>query len=68
MSDTPLIWTSKGNVPIDSLTYKHGWVDTEKYIAFEERWYDATGELVKNNTHAYAKSGLVMGGEQAVMA
>jgi hypothetical protein len=68
MSDTPLIYTSKGNVPEASLTYRHGWVDTETYISFEERWYDATGELVKNNAHIYRKTGINIGGEQAVMA
>lgn len=67
MNDTPLIFTSKGNVPIESLRYEHQWSETDDYVSLEERWFDADGELVKNNRHMLAKRGLVIGGEQAVM-
>jgi hypothetical protein len=64
----PLIWTSKGNLPVESLRYVHGWSETETYISFEERWYAEDGELVKNNTHVYSKRGVEIGGQQALMA
>jgi hypothetical protein len=67
MNEIPLIWTSKGNLPVDSLRYEHGWSDTEDYTAFEERWF-LGDELVKNNRHMLTKKALTMGGEQAVMA
>jgi hypothetical protein len=68
MNDEPLIWTSKGNVPLASLTYAHQWIDNEDRIVLMESWTDASGELVKNNVHMLAKKQLTMGGEQAVMA
>ena len=64
-NETPLIWTSKGNVPIDSLRYEHEWREDDQYIFFLERWFDGE-ELVKNNTHGYVKQGVTMGGAQGV--
>jgi hypothetical protein len=67
--DVPLIYTSKGNVPVDSLTYAKGWQITDDTIIFAEEWRDETGEVVKNNVHVYAKKGLPpLGAEQAQMA
>lgn len=66
MNDTPLIYTSKGNLPIDSLRYEHQWTDNEDYTAFEERWF-LGDEVVKNNKHMLRKKPLTIGGEQAVM-
>lgn len=67
MNETPLIWTARGNVPIDSLRYEHEWRDTPEMTVFEERWFADDGELVKNNCHALAKKQLTIGGEQAAM-
>ena len=64
----PLIYTSKGNVPVDSLTYKKDWKVDENFVTFREFWYDADGNLVKNNVHMFSLQGLtVMGGAQATM-
>lgn len=49
----PLIWTSKGNLPVESLTYEHSWLETGKELIFQECWRDETGEVVKNNAHMY---------------
>jgi hypothetical protein len=68
MNETPLIWTSKGNVPIDSLTYQHKWIDDPQEVTFLEAWIDESGEVVKNNCHKLAKRQLTIGGEQAAMA
>ena len=65
--DTPLIYTSKGNVPIDTLRYEHRWSETEDYVSFEEIWYDQSGELVKNSRHVLAKKPLIIGVEQVVV-
>jgi len=62
----PLIFTSKGNVPVASLRYEHKWEDNAKYTALLEFWFDGD-EIVKNNVHVMAKDGLVIGGEQAKM-
>jgi hypothetical protein len=42
----PLIYTSKGNVPISSLTYQTAWDVQEGYIKFMERYLDSSGEVV----------------------
>ena len=59
----PLIWTSKGNLPLASLTYQHAWDDQPTYIKFCERYLDAAGEVVKESAHVYHKIGLSMTGE-----
>lgn len=52
-TDIPLIYTSKGNYPIDALDYKSEWILNSEYIMFIEKWfYDE--EEVKSNVHAYA--------------
>lgn len=56
-TDEPLIYTSKGNLPIASLQYKSGWQDTEgALVFFEEYWLGE--ELVKRSAHALSKQGL----------
>ena len=63
MDDTPLIWTSKGNLPIEALTYEHKWEDSEEYMKFSET-YSLDGEVVKQSAHVYKKKGLDVFGEQ----
>lgn len=66
--DEPLIYTSKGNVPVNSLVYSKEWQITEELVIFREFWTDEAGELVKNNVHMYALKGLPpLGAAQAVM-
>ena len=56
--DEPLIYTSKGNVPISTLTYEVEWFIEPIYYKFVERWKDATGEIVKEGAHVYSLSGV----------
>jgi hypothetical protein len=58
MSDEPLIYTSKGNVPIASLKYEYAWEDTDNYTKFKERYLDASGEVVKEGAHVFMKKGV----------
>lgn len=55
--DTPLIYTTKGNLPIESLQYRHQWLEDDVAITFVEEYY-LDGELVKRNSHARLKKGL----------
>lgn len=57
MNDEPLIYTSKGNLPISLLQYSHRWDEDEVAITFIEE-YHLEGELVKRNAHARLKQGL----------
>jgi hypothetical protein len=68
MTDVPLIYTSKGNVPVESLSYEKDWLIDDDLIVFTEVWRDDTGAIVKNNVHMYAKKGLPqLGAVQAAM-
>lgn len=58
MSEKPLIWTAKGNLPVEDLTYQTAWDITDAYIKFVERYLDASGEVVKESAHVYDKKGL----------
>ncbi len=58
MTEKPLIWTAKGNLPIEELTYQTAWDVQENYIKFVERYLDASGEVVKESAHVYDKLGL----------
>lgn len=59
-SDVPLIWTTKGNVPVASLEHYIGWDITEEAIVFREE-YRLNGEIVKQNAHVK----LLKGGDAA---
>ena len=55
--DEPLVYTTKGNLPISSLQYRHEWIEDEVAITFVEE-YRLDGELVKRSAHARLKQGL----------
>jgi hypothetical protein len=57
MQEEPLIYTSKGNLPISSLTYRHEWLEDDVAITFVEE-YSLNGEIVKKSAHARLKKGL----------
>lgn len=59
----PLIYTTLGNVPIDSLEYFHAWEDTPEYTKFIEG-YKLDGEIVKQSAHVMMKAGQHLGIEQ----
>ena len=56
--DTPLIWTTKGNVPVDSLQYETAWeVVPGEFIKFVETYREGD-EVVKQNAHIYSLKSL----------
>lgn len=60
--DEPLIYTTKGNLPIASLEYSHKWEDEPGYLKFIET-YTLDGEVVKQSAHVLMKTGLAIGAE-----
>lgn len=54
--DEPLIYTSKGNIPLASLEYSHAWEDTDTYTKFTET-HTLEGEVVKQAVHIMMKTG-----------
>ena len=55
--ETPLIWTTKGNIPVESLEYKYFWLEDEESIKFVEEYY-LDGEKVKSSSHLRLKNGV----------
>jgi len=55
-TEEPLIWTSKGNLPVSSLRYETGWHhEPGRYVQFRERYY-LGDEVVKESAHVLALS------------
>lgn len=52
----PLIYTSRGNVPIASLAYSTAWHVGDKVIQFTET-YRLGSEVVKQSVHVYDREG-----------
>lgn len=57
MDATPLIYTTKGNVPIDSLTHCPTWEETDDWVKFIDT-YTLDGEVVKQSVHVKTKRGV----------
>lgn len=54
MTQVPLIWTSEGNLPIDSLTHSTNWeIVPQEYIKLTET-YKLDGRVVKESAHIYS--------------
>jgi hypothetical protein len=62
-SETPLIHTSRGNLPIDSLQYATIWEDTADYTKLIET-YSQDGEIVRKSVHIFGRKPLLLGAEQ----
>ena len=62
--ETPLIYTSKGNLPVASLSYSTQWEDNDDYTQFTET-HTLNGEVVKQSVHVRQKRLLDIGATQA---
>lgn len=59
----PLIWTTKGNMPVAALEYKTDWFENEGEIGLAET-YLHEGEVVRRSVHIRKKEGANIGAEQ----
>lgn len=50
----PLIWTTKGNLPVEDLKLHHFWIDNDNETTYVEEWYLGE-ELVKRNVAVMLK-------------
>ena len=64
MDVQPLIYTTRGNLPIEQLAYSHRWEDAPEYTKFTET-YHLGDEVVRESVHVYAKRPLDTGVLQA---
>lgn len=53
----PLIYTTKGNVPVDSLEHRPRWEDHPEATVFVDEYF-LDGESVKRSVHVLSKRGL----------
>lgn len=60
--DEPLIYTSKGNMPIKDLEYRHYRQDTPGNVVLVEEYF-YQGESVKRSVHVCPLTGLSMQSE-----
>jgi hypothetical protein len=65
--DEPLIYTSRGNVPLSSVTQSVSWEDHPNVTLCIEEYRAADGEVVKRSVHGLAKTGLGAIGQQATI-
>lgn len=55
----PLVYTSNGNVPADTLDYHKEWFVAPDVIKFREFYTDkTTGAIVKDSVHVYLPQGV----------
>jgi hypothetical protein len=54
----PLIYTSRGNLPIASLRVEASWDINRDYIKLVERYVDEAGEVVRESAHVYSFKGM----------
>lgn len=66
MNDVPLIYTTKGNLPVADLEYRHEWQEDDNAIMLIEE-YRLGSEVVRRNVHARLKQGLQSLYEQATL-
>lgn len=64
INSEPLIYTTKGNMPVSELDYSTSWGENGEEIAFAEE-YRHQGEIVRRSVHIMKKRGAEMGAEQA---
>lgn len=56
MTDTPMIWTSKGNMPLSVLQPDAKWtINENEIVCAAEMWYE--GECVRREVHVYKLRG-----------
>ena len=59
----PLIWTTKGNLPIQDLRYVTRWEQSDDYVKFVETYF-LGDEVVKESCHVMMKNGASAIGQQ----
>ena len=62
-NETPMIWTSKGNLPIDILEYRTEWIEDPTKITMVEI-YEHRGDVVRRSVHVYDRKGLCISADQ----
>lgn len=67
-TDEPLIWTTRGNVPVASLTKEALWERTDDYVKLTTIWRASDGEIVKQGVDVLGLKPLELIVEQAALA
>ena len=62
--EQPLIYTTKGNLPIASLAYHVEWSENADEVTMAEV-YEYENEIVRRSVHVHKKHGIEAGAQQA---
>lgn len=65
MSIIPLIYTTKGNLPVEELEHGVEWRIDSEYVIFIET-YRLAGEVVKQSSHVKLLTGLSAVGDTSI--
>ncbi len=65
-TEIPLIYTTKGNLPVADLEYSTAWEITDDYIKFIET-HKLGEEIVKQSSHLYLKKPLDLAAIQGLI-
>jgi len=57
LPEAPLLHTSEGNIPLDSVRHAPAWEVTPEYIKFYDRYF-LGDKLVKQSVHVYIPQGV----------
>jgi hypothetical protein len=60
MNEEPLIYTSKGNLPVKDLEMHGEWEDCDEYVKFTEI-YTLAGDVVRQSVHVMVKKARAAG-------
>ena len=58
----PLVYTTRGNVPVSSLKLTPTWRVEDAFIQFTETYTDAEGVVVRQDVHVYDRNGITASG------
>ena len=61
----PLVYTTKGNLPVADLTHEVEWRVSDDQIVFVET-YRLDGEVVKQSSHVKILTGVAMSGDASI--
>jgi hypothetical protein len=65
MTDEPLIYTTKGNIPMAGLTHDVSWRVSDTVIVCVERYY-LGDEMVKESSHVHVLVGATAIGDASI--
>lgn len=55
LTETPLVYTTRGNLPQSELVFTTAWVDQPDFTRLTETYTAADGEIVRQDVHVFSR-------------